>query len=519
MHGLARHAERLKMEALLDAAPGSLEFLEEVPTAELRALRLALRDDFFDRHHDRFARIAACSKLLPVSVSALIARKALGPLLSARVTAHLPPGNAIAMARHEPVGFLTDVCIYTDPRRVQPMLAGMPEATILAVAGELARRGDAVTMGEMAGYLPETVMPQVLALLAADNALLLRTSLFIDEDAALRRLADLISDAQAIAIMQDADRHGLWPVALYLMQRLDAPRRARFGDALAGQDDILINRLVRAIHDNGLWPAALPILADLGKVSRGRLATAGAVHEPEVIEDIVAAAEAHDLWPALLTLTPLLDDDTQRRLLALPALQQPVTLAHILRAADAGERWADMLPLLNLMDDAALRLMAEIGETLDDAAVQSLLQAAHQHRLWSQALRLTAALSDTQRQRAGRLVLAAGPSMLEGLLRHIARHDEWPLLIDWHDALVPDTRRELLEAACRLGDALVAQWLAALSAQTLNLRLQDTLALCNTATHARVEAAIRRLPEAQQPELLALLASVSHEPGALHSPA
>jgi len=88
-----------------------------------------------------------------------------------------------------------------------------------------------VTMGEMAGYLPETVMPQVLALLAADNALLLRTSLFIDEDAALRRLADLISDAQAIAIMQDADRHGLWPVALYLMQRLDAPRRARFGDA------------------------------------------------------------------------------------------------------------------------------------------------------------------------------------------------------------------------------------------------------------------------------------------------
>jgi len=153
------------------------------------------------------------------------------------------------------------------------------------------------------------------------------------------------------------------------------------------------------------------------------------------------------------------------------------------------------------------RLMAEIGEALDDAAVQSLLQAAHQHRLWSQALRLTAALSDTQRQRAGRLVLAAGPSMLEGLLRHIARHDEWPLLIDWHDALVPDTRRELLEAACRLGDALVAQWLAALSAQTLNLRLQDTLALCNPATHARVEAAIRRLPEAQQPELLALLAA------------
>ncbi|MFN3587190.1 MAG: hypothetical protein ACK4UT_06780, partial [Moraxellaceae bacterium] len=145
MHGLARHAERLKMEALLDAAPGSLEFLEETPAAELRALRLALRDDFFDRHHDRFARIAACSKLLPVSVSALIARKALGPLLSARVTAHLPPGNAIAMARHEPVGFLTDVCLYTDPRRVRPMLAGMPAATIIAVAGELARRGDAVT--------------------------------------------------------------------------------------------------------------------------------------------------------------------------------------------------------------------------------------------------------------------------------------------------------------------------------------------------------------------------------------
>lgn len=88
-----------------------------------------------------------------------------------------------------------------------------------------------------------------------------------------------------------------------------------------------------------------------------------------------------------------------------------------------------------------------------------------------------------------------------------------------HTDLPPDLLplRELMdEAACRLGDALVAQWLEALVRQGLNLRLLDTLALCNATTHARVEAAIRRLPDAEQPALLTLLASI--QPAAGSSP-
>ncbi|MDP2227004.1 MAG: hypothetical protein Q8J78_05970 [Moraxellaceae bacterium] len=509
MHGLDRYAERLKLEGLLQATPGSLAFVEQLDASRLREMRLAIRARFFDRHHDRFARIAAASHLLPVSLSALIARKGLGPLLSARATAHLPPGNAIAMARHEPVGFLTDVCIHTDPRRVLPMLAGMPVATVIAVATELAARGDAPTMGEMVAGLPVAAIEAVLEALHDNDALLLQVSLFIDDDTVLRQLADLISDERASRMMQAADAACFWPVALYLMQRLDAPRRARFGDGLSCQSDALLNNLVRSIHQHQLWHAALPILADLSKVSRGRLALTATVHEPDVMSAIVGAAEAHDLWPSLLMLLPLLDEGTQLTLLELPALQQPATLARILHAADANNRWADLLPLLNLMETDTLVLMATVGAALDDRAVLNLMQAAHQHRLWTPGLRLTGALPLAQQRRAGCLLAQAGPSMLEGLLRHVATTRQWELLTRWHEAQEVDIQRQLLMQACRAGDAQLAQWLDALVQAGLNTRYLESLRLTDGATHERVAAAIRRLPEDRQPELLAQLAAVT----------
>jgi len=97
--------------------------------------------------------LVAVSKLLPVGLNALLAERALGPVLAARIAAMLEPSRTIDVATKLPAMFLADAATHVDPRVASTVIAGLPPAHIAEVTRELARRGEFATIGQVAGHL------------------------------------------------------------------------------------------------------------------------------------------------------------------------------------------------------------------------------------------------------------------------------------------------------------------------------------------------------------------------------
>ena len=97
--------------------------------------------------------LVAVSRLLPVGLNALLAERALGPVLAARIAAMLEPSRTIDLATKLPAMFLADAATHVDPRVASTVIAGLPPAHIAEVTRELARRGEFATIGQVAGHL------------------------------------------------------------------------------------------------------------------------------------------------------------------------------------------------------------------------------------------------------------------------------------------------------------------------------------------------------------------------------
>jgi hypothetical protein len=166
-------AEILKLARLLGRDPHSLSYLEQVPAADIRALREQVTDMLFTAHGHTLSRLAAASKLLPVGLAATIGERAFGPVLCARVAGMLEPSRAVEIAARLPTPFLADVAIDIDPRRASDVIGRIPPAQVAAVTRELVRREEHVTMGRFVGHLADEAI--AAALTAMDERALLQS--------------------------------------------------------------------------------------------------------------------------------------------------------------------------------------------------------------------------------------------------------------------------------------------------------------------------------------------------------
>ena len=187
-------AEILKLARLLEREPGSLSFLERVPLEELRRLREQVTEALFTHHEAALQRLAAASRLLPVSLVASLAENTFGPVLAARIAGLLEPERADQVGASLPTPFVADIAVELDPRRASAVISRIPPARIEAVTRELARRGEYVTMGRFVGHLGDE------ALAAAINALndeeLIETFVVMEDPPELERLARLTDPAR-----------------------------------------------------------------------------------------------------------------------------------------------------------------------------------------------------------------------------------------------------------------------------------------------------------------------------------
>ena len=147
------HAEILKLARLLSRDPADLVYLADAQPADLRRMREQVTDVLFDADGHALGRLAAASKLLPAGLLALLAERAFGPVLAARIAGMLEPSRLIDVAAKLPAMFLADAATHIDPRRASAVIAGIPPAHLAEVTRELARRGEFETIGRFVGHL------------------------------------------------------------------------------------------------------------------------------------------------------------------------------------------------------------------------------------------------------------------------------------------------------------------------------------------------------------------------------
>jgi len=122
---LQARAEVLRLARLLDRDPDELAYLEALGPADLRALRRRVTETLYDAHDGALRRLAAAGRLLPGALTATLAQRAFGPLLSARLAGLLDLDRAVDVAGRLPPPFLADVAGEMDPRRASALIASI----------------------------------------------------------------------------------------------------------------------------------------------------------------------------------------------------------------------------------------------------------------------------------------------------------------------------------------------------------------------------------------------------------
>jgi hypothetical protein len=185
----AVRAEILKLARLLQREPERLAYLKQLPLEDLKQLRAEVTETLFTDHEALLRRLAAASRLLPVSLVAGLSENTFGPILSARIAGLLEPDRADQVGRRLPTRFVADIAIELDPRRAEGVIARIPADRIGEITGELARRQEYVTMGRFVGHLEDDALAAAINTLSDDD--LFETFLVMEDPPDLDRLARL----------------------------------------------------------------------------------------------------------------------------------------------------------------------------------------------------------------------------------------------------------------------------------------------------------------------------------------
>ncbi|MFD6390805.1 hypothetical protein [Nocardia sp. NPDC060259] len=386
-------AEIAKLARVLGVDPADLNFLTTQPPSAIKAFRDQVSDEMSGRDVQRLQRVAAAVKLVPKPVAALVAEKALGPALTAAVAGAVEPARAVAIAQSLSPKFLADATVLLDPKRAAEVIARVPDAMAAEVARELIERGDYLTMGRLAGSMPDSVLWAALPQ-AADRDIL-QVGLHLEDSSQAERLLNMVTDRVPgmVTAMYAEEK---WADAISLLDIIGPQERARMADIVAEQDDEVLDGLLTAVTHLDAWDALLPVAAGMAITGLQRLAQRPVMHDPATLERVSDISLTQGLWLDLLPLVRHLDLDQQRciakrvlaeddnslRELIILASPEAPTMLPLALAVD-GEPRARVLTLLDGM--------TELGSLVD-------LLGSGDHTAWETLVAITDELPDRVRK-------------------------------------------------------------------------------------------------------------------------
>ena len=304
---LAQRAEIIKLARLCRVDDASLAWLGKLDAPLIRALREQATAAMFDADRKRFQNMATASRLLPIPILVLIIEKVIGPLICARVCGLVPAARAIEIAEKLKLPFLVDACIELDPRSAQELIAGFPKHLIVAIAGELASRGEYVTMGRFIELIAlDTIRPVVDAI--RDDAKLLHIAFFAESTERLGDIVERIAPARLKAVVSHSATGSaeLWGEALALISGVDAALQQKLATITGELPDAALDNIVRNTQAIGRWDVLLPIVARMTPALQKRVINLPVIQDDAIFADIIRAVfRLPDIRPVIQLLTQL----------------------------------------------------------------------------------------------------------------------------------------------------------------------------------------------------------------------
>lgn len=277
MSEFALQAEHQKLARLLGCPERTVAALDGLDVNALRGLRAACTSALFDGDRASLQRVAAAARLMPGALNAVIAEKAMGPVLASRVAGLLSPRDAVDIARRVPLAFNVQVTLLLDPRSAAPMLRLMPVDLVVAVTRKVVERREYIAMARFVDALTDEQIRACMAVL--DDESMLRIGFFVESMQRLEEVVGLMSDERLQQVTGVAARPAL-----------------------------------------GLDGAMLALLGGVSPDLRLRLLEAALCHpDPRVAANLLASARTHGLESLLSGLRDRLTADSARKLAPLLA--------------------------------------------------------------------------------------------------------------------------------------------------------------------------------------------------------
>ncbi|GAB3671319.1 hypothetical protein [Salinisphaera aquimarina] len=328
MRDAATRAELVKLARILDTDLENVEYLSYLEAERLRVLREGITEALFEKFRSSFTGFARLSSLLPLSISARISERVLGPTLSGRIAGEMPPQKAIDMASKLSDDFLADTCLQLDPVRARPIIAGFPVDRAVAITRILLARKEFITMGRFVDVLPrDTLFAATDAIV--DEADLLEISFFVENSEQLDQVIDYLGIERREAVIQAAAKEDLWPEVIVTLLRIGHASRTALAELALSQDASTLDSLIRAAAENDLWPALLQLADELPDDAIARLSEQPAFDEPVVIRSVIDSVVANDLWDELQRQLPSMGQARCARLLQVGASERAPFLSEL----------------------------------------------------------------------------------------------------------------------------------------------------------------------------------------------
>lgn len=261
MSALAIQAELQKLARALGCKEKDLEGLAVLDVARLRQVRQATVGALFDGDRAMLHRVAGSTKLLPAAIAALIAEKALGATLCARVAGLLQPKDAVEIARRTPISFNTETTLQLDPRSAGPMLKLMPVDIVVGVSRQLSARREYIAMADFVELITDEAIRAVMAVL--DDESLLRVGFYVESPKRLEELVEMMSPQrlQNTVALAASEKLNLGAEMMAMLSGVSERLRLRLIEtAAAHSDPRVLERMVEAAREHGMLEALQPLI-------------------------------------------------------------------------------------------------------------------------------------------------------------------------------------------------------------------------------------------------------------------
>lgn len=201
-------SEVRKFAAEFELDPEQVATLATLDPVDVARFRRAVDDYLQSTHGLAFGRAAKASVLVPPKIGAMVAKKAFGPRLAARVAGAMPPDAGARLAGHMDVEFLASVSETLSPSVAADVVNRLPKDTIIAVVQELVTRPvGCMTIGRFVDAVSDEVILTVVDALE-DDLDLLRIAVSIDPFGGLDRVLGIVPRDRIVGAVGRAHEAG-----------------------------------------------------------------------------------------------------------------------------------------------------------------------------------------------------------------------------------------------------------------------------------------------------------------------